>query len=165
MNKKGQVWITDFMVGLALFMMILFVVLRIFLSMDLPKQSETYIDAVHVSSGLLTQGYPKNWTNDTVIIPGIAKDNMINYTQLEEYATIPYGRTIVLYQLSSDYIFFFSNSTNVINTTRCTYGYDITTDAECNPLLTSISYSDLSKIDRIVVLNDTLVRMTIYAWK
>jgi hypothetical protein len=166
MNRKGQVWTTDFLIGLGLFIIIIFVVLKVLMGMNITDEKpKTYDDAVHLSSQLLTQGYPKNWTNNTVIMPGIAKDNRINITKLDEYSKIPYEQTKLLYHISSEYIFFFTNGTHVLNITKCIQGYPVAVDAECNPLLDSVSYSDLSKIDRIVLLNETTMRMTIYAWK
>lgn len=155
--------------GLALFLIVIFIMLKVLFSMNIiPEKSPTYTDAVHLSSQLVTAGYPSNWTNSTpdpVIIPGIAEDNRVDANKLLEYNLIGYDRTKMLFHISSDYIFFFSNGTHVINLSQCTYGHPIATDSECNPIFSNFVYSDLSKINRIVVYNNTIMRLTVYAWQ
>ena len=165
MKTKGQVWTLDFFIVLGLLIAVIFIILKILLSLSLANaQSPTYDDAVHISSELLTVGYPKNWTNETVIIPGIAESNRINATKLTEYKKLSYDNTKMLYHVSSEYLFFFTNGTKIINYSGCTYGYPITTDENCTPIMSAIDYDDLSKIDRIVVLDNKVVGMTVYAW-
>jgi len=164
-NKKGQVWTTDFIIGLILFIIVLLLMIKLAFSMY-PSQDHivVYRDAVHLSGALLSPGYPKNWNSSDVLMPGIAENNRINNTKLMTYSDLEYGKAKTLLHVTTDYIFFIQNSTGIINTGRCVYGYNISTDANCTPLLDTINYENLAKIDRMVIYNSTVVILTIYAW-
>jgi hypothetical protein len=164
-NKKGQVWTADAMIGLMLFVVVLIIVVKVAFSMY-PSQAHivVYRDAVHLSDALLSQGYPVNWTATEVMLPGIAENNRINTTQLSNFKALDYYRAKTLMHTTSDFLFFIKNSTGIINTGQCVYGYNITTNANCEPMLDTIKYDNLAKIDRLVIYNSTVVVMTIYAW-
>ena len=165
MNKKAQVWTIDFIAGLLLFLLVLFVGIKLIMSIE-PKTdfSELYDDTTHFSDSLLTRGNPVDWNSTNVIIPGIAEYNKINFTKLEEFKKINYDKTKTLFHLSNEYMFFFSNATAIINISSCIYGYSIETEEDCSFDINSITYNNLAKIDRIVVINSSLVKMTVYAW-
>jgi len=164
-NKNGQVWTTDFIIGLLLFILVALLTIKVAFSMY-PTQDHiiVYRDAVHLSDAILSRGYPLNWTAADVILPGIANNNRINNTQLLAYKSLEYGKAKTLLHVTSDYIFFIHNDTNIINTGQCVYGYNLTTDANCEPMLNTIEYDNLAKIDRMVIYNSTVVIMTVYAW-
>jgi hypothetical protein len=166
-NKKGQVWTTDFIIGMLLFIMMLFVSVRIIFNMYPSTDGTTvYRDAVHLSDNLLAQGYPINWTEDldSVVIPGIAENNRIDNFKLSRFKDLDYYRAKTLMHVTSDYAFFISNKTGIINTGQCIYGYNLSVDANCTPILTTVQYDTLARIDRVVIYNSSVVIMTIYAW-
>ena len=125
-SKKGQVFTLDFIIGFMLFLMVIVLSVKILLSMP---TSETDIslhrESVFLSDSVLSEGYPYNWNDSTVIIPGIAKDNRIDLQKLEYMDNLSYGRSKTLYHISNDYVFFFSNSTGIINVSKCSYGAPI----------------------------------------
>jgi len=166
-NKSGQVWTLDFIIGLMLFVVMLVVSIKIVLDMY-PSQDDVivYRDAVHLSDNLLSIGYPSNWSEntDTVVLPGIAENNRINTTKLTKFKDIDYGRAKTLMHVTSDYIFFIHNSTTIINTGQCLYGYNLSADVSCNPILTTVHYKNLARIDRVVIYNSTVMMMTVYTW-
>jgi hypothetical protein len=158
-------WGMDFIIGLFLFILVLLITVK--LTLDIyPSQShtDTYRDAVHLSDDLLTQGYPLNWTSTDVLVPGIAFNNRINTSKLSEFSQLDYYRAKTLMHVSSNFIFFISNSTSIINTTRCIYGYPVNMTSGCTPVLTGLGYNDLSKVERIVLFNSKVVTLTVYAW-
>jgi hypothetical protein len=164
-KRRGQVWTVDFIVGLLLFTLVVLITVKVAFSMS-PSQDHiiVYRDAVHLSDALLSQGYPSDWTISNVLLPGIAENNRINNTKLAEIAELNYSTAKTLLHVTSDYIFFLRNGTEVINTGNCVYGYNVTTDADCNPELSNMSYDNLAKIDRFVIYNSTVVIMTVYTW-
>lgn len=166
-DKQGQVWTLDFIIGLMLFMLMIFISVKIVFDMY-PSADNliVYRDAIHLSGNLLSEGYPSDWTGNlnTVVLPGIAENNRINNTKLSKFKDIDYYRAKTLMHVTSDYVFFIRNSTNIINTGQCIYGYPLTTDANCNPILTTEQYENLVRIDRVVIYNSTVVMMTIYTW-
>jgi hypothetical protein len=164
-SKKGQIWTADFIAGLILFIFVLLFTTKITLSMSIPEEEPaTYKEAIYLSEALLSQGYPKNWTSDLVIIPGISNDNRINQTKLEELKEISYDQTKALYSISGEYLFFFKNETSILNISGCTFGYNVSTDNNCEPQLDSSTYSDLSKIERTVIYNYEVIKLIIYVW-
>ena len=164
-NRKGMVWTTDFLIGLMLFLVMILIAVKILLGMNTSQAGvSVYRDAVYVSDNLLSEGYPFNWTNQTVIMPGIAGNNRINTTKLSNFTDIDYYRVKELLHVSSDFIFFIRNSTDIINTSRCIYGYNLTTDENCTPRLDTITYDNLVRMDRIVLYQSKVVTLTVYAW-
>jgi hypothetical protein len=164
-KKNGQIWTTDFVIGLLLFMLVVLITVKVAFTMyPSQKHIEVYRDAVHLSDALLSQGYPSNWTTSNVLIPGIAENNRINNTKLLAMTNLNYSTAKTLLHITSDYLFFIKNSTAIINTGQCVYGYNIGTDADCNPILTGLNYDDLVKIERLVIYNSTVVIMTVYTW-
>ena len=167
-NRKSQIWSMDFFSGLVIFIVVILISVRILFSMTTPDSYELlYRDSIHLSSSLLGPGYPIQWNRSTVIVPGLIffnGTNRIDPGKLIEFDSIDYERSKSLLHLSNEYIFFFRNSTSVINISRCVRGYPIYTNGKCEPDLGSIKYSDLVKIERIVIYNSSLVTMTIYMW-
>lgn len=130
-----------------------------------------YRDTVHLSNNLINPGYPENWNSSTVIIPGIAQNNRINLTKLEEFNNMSYSRTKTLFQISHEYIFFFENASGIINVTidetgqtKCMFGYAISVNSTCDPQLELIDYENLIKIKRVAIYNSTLVTLVVYQW-
>jgi hypothetical protein len=164
-SRKGLVWTTDFLIGLMLFIIMVFIAVKIVQDM-FPSQSHitVYRDAIYLSDNLLSEGYPWNWTDSDVILPGIAENNRINITKLSNFTKIDYYHAKTLLHVMSDFIFFIRNDTSVINTSQCTYGYNITVDENCTPILTGISYDNLARIDRLIIYNSHVLTMTVYAW-
>lgn len=164
-KKKAQVWTMDFLAGLMLFIIITLITVKVVYSLY-PSQDHiaVYRDAVHTTDVLLSKGYPINWTNDTVLLPGISYNNRIDKRLLFNFSEIDYFQSKALLQIKSDYIFFIQNSTQIINTSRCVYGYPIETHANCTPILTSISYENLVKINRLIIYNSSVMQLTVYVW-
>jgi len=165
-NKKhGQVWTVDFIGGLLLFTLVIIITIKVAFTMA-PSQDTiiVYRDAVHLSDALLSQGYPSNWTKENVLLPGIAENNRIDNTKLEEIKELNYSTVKTLLHVTSDYIFFIRNDANIINTGQCVYGYNVPVNANCTPILSGLHYDNLAKVDRIVIYNSIVVIMTVYAW-
>jgi hypothetical protein len=165
MKKRGQVWTADFVIGLMLFFIVIMLSVKIIWDVyPSEKKVNVYRDAVYLSDTLLSQGYPQNWTNSNVILPGIAGNNRIDETKLSLFDTLDYYRAKTLLHTTSDFIFFIRNSTDIMNISGCIHGYNLTADANCNPILSAISYEDLAKIDRMIIYNSTVMILTVYVW-
>jgi hypothetical protein len=115
LNKKAQIITTDFFIGFGLFI-ILAIIIAVFLSIyqiNLANNLEynnMLSKSLHATEMLTrTPGYPINWTNDTVIIPGLIstdrnlsehKMNMLFNTSIPDlkrmFKTSQYNISIVL---------------------------------------------------------------------
>jgi hypothetical protein len=148
-----------------LFIVMMLIAVKIVLDMY-PSQSHiiVYRDAVYLSDSLLSEGYPLNWTDSGVIMPGIAENNRINMTKLSNFTELDYYNAKTLLHVTSDFIFFIRNNTAIMNLSQCVYGYNIATDENCTPILTEITYDNLARIDRLIICNSTVMTMTIYSW-
>jgi hypothetical protein len=162
---KGQVWSIDFITGMSIFLLVLLIAAKMLLPLA-PSQeyNVAYRDALHISDALLSSGYPAQWNSTNAIILGIAQNNRIDDTHLNTIRKISYDRTKSLFHISNEYLFFFQNSTQIINTGQCVYGYNIPTSSDCTPQLGTINYDNMIKMDRIVIYNSTMVRLTVYVW-
>jgi len=165
-NKKGQVWTVDFILGLVLFILTLILGIKIILDTYSPTEyNKTYRDAVHLSDAIVSSGYPSGWDSSNVVIPGVAENNRINTTKLDQFSDLNYSRAKSLLHVQADFIFFIRNSTHTIDTGECIYGFNLSTHANCTPiLLDSTEYENLVKLDRTVIYNSTIMVMTFYVW-
>lgn len=165
MKKKAQVWTVDYLMGFLIFIIVLVFSIKIIFSI-VPSQDFQFLynDGIHISTSLVESGSPNDWNVSTVIVPGIADNNRINFTKLSSFDNLSYQQTKTLFHTPNDYLFFFKNSTGLLNFTKCIRGYNATVDNSCNPLLTLIEYSSLVKFERIVILNSSLATMVVYVW-
>jgi hypothetical protein len=158
----------DYIIGLLMFIGMLLISVNMMLSMSNKDNYEpVYREAIHISDILMSDGVPNNWNSTTVITPGLLRidsESRINNTKLASFNSIGYARTKTLFRSDHEYLFFFRNSTRIINMSSCIYGYPISVDENCTPMLTSLNYNNLAKIERVVIINSTVVTMVIYTW-
>ncbi len=166
MSRKAQVWTADFIIALALFLIVAITSISLIINANpSDKYDELYKDTVHLSGQLMSQGHPHEWDEDSVVIPGLLENKTrLSTTKLEEYNKLNYNNTKNLLQTRHDYFFYFNDGRETLNITQCNYGYEIETDAECNPALESLNYDNLVRIERILIHDSKLVKMVIYSW-
>jgi hypothetical protein len=166
MKKKAQVWTIDFIIALIIFIMLVLVAFRLLASADFYDTFEPfYRESISLSESLISSGKPSSWNSTNVIIPGIANNNRINESKLLEFDKISYSNTKSLFHISADYLFYFRNATNILNISgRCSRGYNVTTTASCEPNILNLTYSNFLRMDRIVIINSSIIRMVIYTW-
>jgi hypothetical protein len=181
LGSRGQVWTMDFLVGIMLFILALIIAAPMMLNLY-PSQdySNVYRDAIYLSDNLLSEGYPSNWTVNDVVLPGIAPNNRLDPQKLFELNSLEYARLKTVFHIDSDFIVFIKNTTsdnNIINITasyngnnvsQCIFGYNVSISSNstvsCTPLLNTLSYENLVRVDRIIIYNSKVVTMTLYAW-
>lgn len=87
-NKKAQVWGLDLMIGV---MIVLVGIISIyFYTINVFGDSQTILKGIHydgdlISTQILSEGSPPNWTNENVRIPGILTNDKINQTKLDRF--------------------------------------------------------------------------------
>jgi hypothetical protein len=170
-KKRGQVWTVDFLVGFLIFIVVLLAAIKIIMSIIPSTNYDVlYKDTAHLSSTLTGKGFPNDWNETTVIIPGLGENNRLNFTKIQAFDDIAYQRTKTLMHITNDYIFFFKNSSQIINISgKCVRGYNIDYNSNCEPDINSIEYDNLIKFERIVIFenstnNSVLISMVIYSW-
>jgi hypothetical protein len=164
-SRKGQIWATDFVISMFLFIVAALLVVKLVLLMVESSGFEAVRkDAVIVSETLMGEGYPKNWTNSSVIRIGLTNNNRLNVTKLNNFSEIPYSSTKSLLNTHYDYFFYFKNSTEVLNITQCGYGHPDVNRVGCANTLENIDYDNLVKVDRVIIYNSTFITMRVYLW-
>ena len=165
-TRKAQVFTGDFILGFLIFIGMLLIGIKLVIGIIPSTQYDIlYADNTFLSEQLLQPGYPANWTTSDVIIPGLTTNNRLNLTKLQNFSALTYDQTRSLYHLTGDYIFYFKNTTDIINMTSCIYGYNIPTDGNCTPDLSAALYDDLVKTERLIVYNSSILTMVVLSWQ
>ena len=166
MNKKAQTWTVDFILGMVMFILLVMISVKAIYTL-MPNQDYNLIygSTVLLSDTLMSGGHPSDWNNTNVILPGVIDDSRVNATKLSRFDNLNYNSTLSILHLEHQYIFYFSNGTNIVNISRCVRGYPVHVTGNCNIDLSSIKYDNLVKIERIVIYNGTILKMVVYGWK
>ncbi len=150
---RGQVFSFDFLIASAIF---LFVVALLLTQVghntkelnEIREKNEIIEEAYKLSEIFFSEGYPKNWNSSNVQIIGLKTDNRINFEKLESFEEIGYQKSLVLLGLKNDYNLTISN-----NLTKWSFGK--------NPE----NASSITKVDRISILNSSIVYIQVLIFK
>ena len=164
-QKKAQALTTDFIIGLMMFIFLLITSITIIINITPDQTYEIlYTNNLYISESLITPGFPQNWNETNVAIPGITTNQRLNLTKLNKFDNIPYETSKTLLLTENEYIIFFENSSGIINITKCVRGYNIQTDENCKPLLNTTNIKNLVKTERYLIYNSQIIQMNIYSW-
>ncbi len=168
-SKKGQVFGSDFIISAVLFIIILFASIELWNMVAAKYSNNDQYDIMQKKAYSITdtliknEGFPKNWTNETVKIIGISEETpqIIDRVKLSSMKNISYSNMKMLWGISdyNAYITF-------INSTEDTITLDgVFLEYGQKPL----NQRDLVPLKRLVLINDsgTLKRsvMTFIIWR
>ena len=125
---KAQVWYVDFFFAIILFL-ISIVFLNNYLSNTDFVQDDTLedlmLDAKSISSFLMSEGYPRNWTNHTVETIGVLKNNKIDFDKTNTFFAMDYSEARTLFNTKYDFLFYIEDDNNTIFRfdDKCGMGY------------------------------------------
>lgn len=174
-KKKSQVWYTDFMVGLLIFIIALVIYYEY--STNLSKQEkglldEILADAKSISSSLVSAGYPSDWNSGDVERIGLTNnDQRINNEKLEEFYGMTYNTSRRLFGTRFDYFIFFKNENNSIMNIEgeCGVGSPNVaveeSEGNCISVNITANPTKLVRIKRLLVYNSDVVGMEVYVWE
>jgi hypothetical protein len=167
MNVRAQAFILDYLSSIVLFLIILSVAIVLIIDI-VPDASyeELYRENNYLSAKLLEPGFPLNWTSGDVLVPGFASNHRVNDTKLSQFDALSYPQKKTTLQLSGDFLIYFRTSTEIIRYNGvCTYGYIMVINATtCEPDFSTITYDNLIRNQRLVLLNGTPTFMEVYSW-
>ena len=158
-TKKGQIWYTDFMFGLLIFIIVVTVYYGYAHSIDQdPGEviSDIVMDAKAVSSSLITQGSPSDWNKSTVKILGITDGSQrIVQEKLEMFQNMTYQETKTKLRTSYDFFMYLEDidGTRILINGEDGIGYD------SNETDNSVT------LTRLVVYNSKLTSMVVNIWE
>jgi len=177
-NKKAQTWISDYTISLILFILIVILSVKIIVNSFSTNTAfeELKTDASKISETLLSEGYPPDWTNASVIRPGVLTSKRLNSTKVVNAMNMSYSALKPKFQTEYDFLVIFEDpgskdpSSDMIEfSDLCVIGSpDVNinkTGVDChNPVFTSISYDNMVKLTRLVIHDTEIIRMVVYAW-
>nr|MCK4930326.1 hypothetical protein [Nanoarchaeota archaeon] len=180
-NKKSQVWVSDYTISLLLFILAALLSVKIIVNSFSTNTAfeELKTDASKISEILLSDGYPSDWTNESVIRPGLLTSNRLNSLKVERAMNMSYSLLKPKLQTRYDFLVIFEGSGNdmIEFDEFCAIGNpDVNINStgagpliDChNPEFTSIDYDNLVKLTRLVIYDSgstsEIIKMVIYVW-
>lgn len=153
-QKKAQVWYADFSIGLLIFIVAISGYMVYSYSETVEEKgelTELLIDAKVIASSLVSEGYPSNWTSTNVTRIGLTDGNQrIVQQKLEDFNDFSYSERGDLLGTTKDYYFYLEY---LNGTTFNQLG------------LNGTNADKLVQVTRVLIYNDTFVKMTFYLWQ
>ncbi|MBC8494874.1 hypothetical protein H8D36_01845 [archaeon] len=162
-NRKGQMWVSDFVIGLFIFMIGVVLVTRIIISnVSNDEFPQLKSEAETLSDYFLHEGVPHDWSNETVVRIGLTTNHRLNDTKLQQLYNMSYDKTKFYLSTNKDYLLFFKYNNTLMNLSRCSYGAINFSTCEVN--VSSLEYDNLIRISRLLPYNGSIIEMEVYLW-
>ena len=119
MGKNSQLWYTDFIIALSIFLLVMVLAFKYIANNSLfMGESPIASEAARFSDSLMTEGIPANWTIEQVTNIGILdSESSINLTKLEQVNNMSKGNYSTIkskFAMSSDFVIYFENRDGLI---------------------------------------------------
>jgi hypothetical protein len=174
-NRKSQVWLSDYIISLLLFTIAVLISVKIIINSFSTNVAFNEIknDASKMSEMLLSEGYPVNWTNDTVIRPGLLTAKRLDsekVIKLMNASYISYDPLRVKLQTKYDFLVVFEHPDgNMIEFgSLCAIGKPVSmhmNGSDCvSPDFSNLRYDNMAQLSRFIIYNSEIIRMVVYAW-
>ena len=161
-RKKAQAWYLDYVLGLIIFGMGIFVFFQYMPNFDHPDIANTMLDADIISDTLISEGIPKNWTPSSFIQLGITTDFTLDEKKLEQLDSMAYDDVLASLPVGSDFYFEFVDKKIELSTYNFTsYG---------KPGANSTNIRDLFEpeqmvtLQRMIAYGGEIIKMNLYVW-
>ncbi len=159
LRKRAQAWGFDLIIATMIF--IAGMVIFYLYSLNFADQSEEIINSLNydgeiIGDMLLSEGFPKNWTESNVVTIGIMSNNKVNETKLERFynlAISDYPKTRGLFNTRYEYYIILPENISVGGVQVHGIGNEPSGQA------------NLVKINRIVIYNDKPTTFKIEVWQ
>lgn len=164
---KAQVFCFDMVVAVLIFGAAILVYYKT--TTNLSDQDEALvddllIDAKSISSSLMSQGYPYNWTKDNVTRIGITDDNRVNESKLEQFSRIPYKDSRKLFGTTYDYYVYFRDRDNNIIPFNETHEGIGKPGVDSTNIQTAENPKKLVRVTRLIIREADIKKMVVYLW-
>jgi hypothetical protein len=160
MKKNGQVWYTDFMIGILIFVLVIFIYYAYAHNVtEDPSDISTdlVMEAKSISSSLVMQGSPSDWNKTNVEIIGLTNgDQRIVQEKLDAFANMTYSEIKTKLRTPYDYYIYFED----VDGNIVPIG-----DKDGIGLQSTNSTDNLVAITRIVIYNSELTGMVVHVWQ
>ena len=157
--KKAQVWYTDFMVGILIFVIVIFIYYEYannFSQNPNSITSDLIMEAKAISTSLITQGAPIDWNQSNVNIIGLTDGNQrLIQEKLDMFANMSYYETRTKLRTPYDYYFYLEDVDGSI----------IQINGENGIGLEAADHENLISVTRVVIYNSKLISMVVQVWQ
>ena len=168
MTRKSQVWTMDLVAATTIFL-ITIVIFYIFVNnisaLEGKGFDDLYTDSITVSSTLLGEGTPANWTVNNVTEIGLTNGNYrLNPSKVQRFASMNYFQSKLYLKTRFDYLLFFENRSNElirINGIEFIGKPGVTKE----DIKEDEDYDDLISIRRFLINGTDVISMVIYLWQ
>ncbi|HHE36578.1 MAG TPA: hypothetical protein ENL16_02065 [Candidatus Woesearchaeota archaeon] len=177
-DNKAQLWVSDYTISMLLFILAVILSVNIIIN-SFPTSNvfeELKTDASKISEILLSEGYPSDWDNESVIRPGLLTANRLNKTKVINAMNMSYSSLKPKLQALHDFIVIFEDPAGDMIEFEglCVIGSpDVSISStgsgpliDChNPDFTTIDYDNMIRIIRLVIYESRIIRMVVYVWE
>jgi len=111
----------------------------------------------------MSEGVPADWNSSNVIRIGLLTDNVFNESKIGELHLMAYNDMKQRLAQNLNMYGYLSNRTHVLKYGSCGFGSpEVTVDAQCEPTIPS--EENIIRVERLGVLNDTIIKLTVILW-
>lgn len=156
-HNKGQVWYTDFIVSVLIFMIAIIIYFEYVNNLSKEEESDLegmVMDAKAVSNNLMSEGFPDDWNQSDVLIIGVADNNRINDTKMGKFYNMIHDSAKLKFGISDSYYVYLQDRN----------GQKIWFDSKQYAGEEPENPAKLVKIDRVTIYNDDIVKMVVQIW-
>ena len=158
-NKKAQVWYTDFMIGVLIFVIVILIYYEYAHSLTQDPSditSDLIMESKAISSSLVAPGIPSNWNQSNVQIIGLTDGNhRLNQSKLDMFANMSYSSSKTKLRTPYEYYFYLEDVDGSI----------IQIGGETGIGLNATDSENLVSITRVVIYNSRLINMVVHVWQ
>ena len=158
-QKKGQVWYTDFMLGILIFVIVIFIYYAYAHSIAQNPgaiTSDLVMEAKSISSSLVTRGAPADWNQTNVEIMGLTDGKQrIVQEKLDMFADMTYSQAKTKLRTPYDFYIYLED----VNGTR------IQVEGKEGIGLEANNSDNLVSITRVVIYDSKLTSMVVHIWQ
>lgn len=152
-QKKGQAWGFDLIIASIIFTM--GIIIFFLYSLNYPVEGQEKVDTLFyegelISENLLSEGFPKDWNENNVVVIGLLNNGKINDTKLNKFINLSkedYQKTKNLFNTRYNYYINISNA-----------GIDIIGLQPSDP-------KNLIKVTRYTIYQDKPAILTVHVWE
>jgi len=156
-SKNGQVYYIEFMITLVVMIIALVIFIRTFVNVnESAGYDDLSIQADSISTQLMSEGLPANWTKSNVEKIGITNSqSRIQESKLLNFANMSYQTTRQKLNTNYNYYVFLENST----------GSRILIAGKQGVGLMGNQSKTVVKVTRFPIYKSDIVRMIVYVWE
>lgn len=143
-STKGQSWGYDLIISITIFIIGIVIIYVYAINFSLNTSSDYKYQAKYISSIILSEGSPEDWTAENFELPGILSNGKINQTKLELFSLLPVEQIKKKTGLKYNFYFFFDGHEGVG--------------------LIPQEQKNLFSIERFAIYDNKPVKFTLYIW-